>query len=336
MGEGRSLRHGGRLKAAMERHGGEATDWLDLSTGISPFAYPFTPPGSASFKRLPEAADVDSLLAAARRAYGVPNETALVAAPGTQALIQLVPRLFEPGRASVDTMGYQEHGRCWSLAGHRVLEKQDVIAAVLDDDSVQFASIIHPHNPLGSFADTENVVAAAGALASRGGLLVIDEAFCDASPERSFLDAIPNGALVLRSFGKFYGLAGVRVGFAAGEAGLIDRIAAHLGPWAVPGPSIEIAAEALRDREWQARHSRRIAKISSQLAEGLSGLGFELVGRTELFVTARRANATDVEQRLAEQRILVRGFDQDPFMLRFGLPADMDAMTRVLAALGEI
>ncbi|MEN0087659.1 MAG: threonine-phosphate decarboxylase CobD [Pseudomonadota bacterium] len=327
------LRHGGGLQAAMSRYGGARKDWMDLSTGISPYPYPFGDVSPEAYARLPEQYELDQLLLCARQAYQVPDELQIAAAPGTQALIQLLPSLLTKGKALVDDLGYQEHGRCWRLAGHDLQEAADPLATALDDPRVRYATIIHPHNPSGAWADPQAVEMAAQALAARGGLLVVDEAFCDGTPERSFIPRLLAGAVVLRSFGKFYGLAGVRVGFAVGPPDLIERLQSHLGPWAVPGPAIEIARQGLADDTWRIEMISQLAQHSSRLADVLQANGFEPFGQTYLFVTARHANAAQIEEKLAEQCILVRGFDQAPDLLRFGLPATDEQFERLAAAL---
>ncbi|MEM1365133.1 MAG: threonine-phosphate decarboxylase CobD [Pseudomonadota bacterium] len=333
MGDHTTLRHGGGLDDAIRRYGGRRADWLDLSTGISPFSYPFAPPAAATYERLPEQHQLDALLAAARAAYQVPDDGGMVAAPGTQALIQMLPTLMPLGKVVVDPLGYQEHGRCWRLAGHEVVEADDPLSAALDNLDVRYATIIHPHNPSGAWADAKLVFEAAEALFARGGLLIIDEAFCDGAPDRSFVPSLPAGAIVLRSFGKFYGLAGIRVGFAVGAPQLTERLAVQFGPWAVPGPALCIARGALADSAWRSAISARLLRSAQLLAAALEEAGFELVGMTDLFVTVRHPNAVAIEQHLAERHILVRGFDQATALLRFGLPIDDHERQRLVQAL---
>ncbi|MEO0496244.1 MAG: aminotransferase class I/II-fold pyridoxal phosphate-dependent enzyme [Pseudomonadota bacterium] len=332
MVDGERLRHGGGLQVAMERFGGNRSDWLDLSTGISPFPYPFSPVTEGAYTRLPEDHQLAALLDSARLAYGAPQHSAVAAAPGTQALIQLLPSLLPLGRAVVDPVGYQEHGRCWRLSGHELAEAHDPVSAVFSDGAVRYATVIHPHNPSSAWADLGRLVEAAVELERRGGLLVIDEAFCDSKPARSIVPSLPTGALVLRSFGKFYGLAGVRLGFAICTPDLADKLAAHLGPWAVPGPAIEIATQALCDETWRRGMSEQLERLSAHLADGLVELGFELVGRTDLFVTVKHAQAKAIEGSLLEQHVLVRGFDQAPDTLRIGLPGSDGVLQAFMGA----
>ena len=117
------LEHGGGLDRAMALHGGRREDWLDLSTGINPVPWPVPELSVDSWHRLPDSGAEARLLAAARRAYDVPDSLEIVAAPGTQALIQALPRLLAGDTATIlcgEAGTYGEHEHCCETAGRRV------------------------------------------------------------------------------------------------------------------------------------------------------------------------------------------------------------------------
>ena len=314
---GQAIEHGGALDRAIAEFGGRREDWLDLSTGINPRPYPLPEISSDAWHRLPDRDAEARLIAAARRFYAVPDALEIVPAPGTQALIQALPRLL-PGDTATILRGeagtYGEHEHCCAGAGRKVR-----FAASPEDVAGDEALVVlvHPNNPDGQCRDREALAGLADTL--RGGVLVVDEAFCDATPEASVIPAMRDNVIVLRSFGKFFGLAGVRLGFAVCAPELAERIRAWFGPWAVSGPALEIGMAALCDAPWIEATRNRMESDSTTLAKLLEENRFSVVGRNALFVTVRHDNAMDVAQALARLNILVRSFADRPSLLRFGL-----------------
>jgi cobalamin biosynthetic protein CobC len=313
--------HGGDLGEAARRFPDAPRPWIDLSTGINPVSYPVPELPESAWTRLPGRAAEEALLEAAAARYGVPSKAMIVAAPGTQALIQLLPRLVPRSRIAIVGPTYQEHQACWSRAGHEVR----LVPSLEDSDVVV---VVNPNNPTGRlFAPAE--------LAKVKGLLVVDEAFIDFLPrEMSLAGDLPERAVVLRSFGKTYGLAGVRLGFAIAQRDMASRIRAELGPWAVPGPALEIGRRALNDGAWLRAARERLVADSARLDGLLRKAGFEIAGGTLLFRLARHPSATIFVQRLGQQGIHVRFFPAAPDQLRFGLPGNDEAFRRLAAALG--
>jgi cobalamin biosynthetic protein CobC len=313
--------HGGDLGEAARRFPDAPRPWIDLSTGINPVSYPVPELPESAWTRLPGRAAEEALLEAAAARYGVPSKAMIVAAPGTQALIQLLPRLVPRSRIAIVGPTYQEHQACWSRAGHEVR----LVPSLEDSDVVV---VVNPNNPTGRlFAPAE--------LAKVKGLLVVDEAFIDFLPrEMSLAGDLPERAVVLRSFGKTYGLAGVRLGFAIAQRDMASRIRAELGPWAVPGPALEIGRRALNDGAWLRAARERLVADSARLDGLLRKAGFEIAGGTLLFRLARHPSAAIFVQRLGQQGIHVRAFPAAPDQLRFGLPGNDEAFRRLAAALG--
>jgi len=321
--------HGGALDRAIARFGGARADWIDLSTGINPWPYPVPEIPADAWTRLPDAAALDGLTLAARAFYNAPGDAAVTVAPGSQALIQMLPRLVPRTQVAVVGPTYAEHARCWALAGHDVQAVEDV-----DESTAAILVLVNPNNPDGRQWAPARLSALAERQAARGGLLVVDEAFAEVVPPVSLVpQAGMPGLIVLRSFGKFFGLAGLRLGFAFGPAELIGRMTAAFGPWAVSGPALEIGRVALSDRDWVRAMRTRLAAAAPSLDAILAAAGLEPIGGIDLYRLVRIAAAGGLADRLGRHHILVRRFDGQPDRLRFGLPPDEDATVRLRAAL---
>jgi len=324
--------HGGDLGRARALFPAAPEPWIDLSTGINPIPYPVPALPLSLWQRLPAADDEAALLAAARNAYRVPAEAGIVAAPGTQILIDLLPRvvpdLIRAGPVAVLGPTYAEHALAWRKMGATVVEA-DTLAQAADAATVV---VVNPNNPDGRLLSVSELAALAARCAARGGLLVVDEAFCDFTPEASLVPALPPATLVLRSFGKTYGLAGVRLGFAIGEANLVSALRDAMGPWAVAGPALAIGVQALADAAWLAQAGAARAADAARLDALLAPRG-EIIGGTALFRLLATPEAPALFAHLGGRGLYVRRFQADPTRLRFGLPGDAPGWARLEAAL---
>ncbi|WP_431856513.1 threonine-phosphate decarboxylase CobD [Azospirillum sp.] len=324
--------HGGDLDAARAAYPTAPEPWIDLSTGINPWPYPLPAISDTAWTRLPGRGEEESLRAAAAAYYGAPSAAHAAAAPGSQALIQLLPRLRAPGRVSVLGPTYAEHARAWAVAGHTVRT-----VGRLEDLDGDVAVIVNPNNPDGRVVGRADLFALAERFAARGGWLVVDEAFADVVPEAGITDAVDRpGLVVLRSFGKFFGLAGVRLGVALAAEPLAAAIRDAVGPWAVPGPTLAIATQAFQDGAWIAATRRRLSAEAAGLDGALAGLGFTVIGGTPLYRLARHTFATPILNALGRAGVLVRRFEDHPEWLRFGLPPDDDAQRRFVSAVQDV
>jgi len=317
------LEHGGGLRAAAARYGITLGDWLDVSTGINPQGWPVPPVPPTVWQRLPEIDD--GLETAAAAYYETPH---LLPVAGSQAAIQALPRLREPGRIGVLHPSYAEHAYAWRQAGHQVdplLTDQLETAA----DRLDALVLVNPNNPTGQHFDPTLLLNWRARLAQRGGWLVVDEAFMDATPESSLtIQAGLPGLIVLRSLGKFFGLAGARVGLVLAEPVLRERLQDVLGPWPVSGPSRWTATQALTDRDWQMQTRLRLEQSGKRLADVLQRQRLPVAGGTGLFQWVPMPEADFWQDALARRGVLVRRFT-DPPGLRFGLP-DTEAHWRRL------
>ncbi len=317
-----AIAHGGMLAAARRRWPDAPQPWIDLSTGINPIPYPVPPARSEDLHRLPEPEALVAVQSAAADAYGVDPDM-VVAAPGTQILISLLP-LFCPA-PTVAVLGptYAEHAASWVAAGARLT----------DVESAHSVVIVNPNNPDGRRYAPAELVDLAQRLGERGGHLVVDEAFVDLEgPGLSVAARLPcHGLIVLRSFGKTYGLAGLRLGFLLADPGLARRVRMSLGPWAVSGPALAVARIALADAAWRDAAALRLDRDTRRLEALLVAAGCRIIGGTRLF---RLVGApAEMHERLARAGILTRAFAEAPDRLRFGLPGDLQAWERLERAL---
>jgi cobalamin biosynthetic protein CobC len=315
------IAHGGGLIAARRRHPTAPAPWIDLSTGINPVPYPLPALPPAALSRLPEPEDVAALEAVAAAAYGAPDAALLVAAPGTQSLIHLLPRLIPARRGGGLGPPKAAHAAAGRLAGAAVREIDSLDRA----GDAQAVVVCNPNNPDGRRHPVAVLLAQAARLADAGGLLVVDEAFADLDADpggESLVPALPrDGLVVLRSFGKTYGLAGLRLGFAAASAALARRIRAAQGPWAVSGPALLAGRLGLADAPWRAAAAARLAVDGARLDDLLAGAGCTKRGGTPLFRLVAHPDAAGLADLLGDAGILVRRFAAQPDWLRFGIPA---------------
>ena len=324
------LPHGGDLAAARRRFPDAPEPLIDLSTGINPHPYPLPPLVPDLFTRLPEPETLERLAATAARAYGAAADE-VVPGPGTQSLLAPVFALVVPGRGAILGPTYAEHARVAAVVGHCVEEARSFDALAGAD----LAVIANPNNPDGRLTSREALLALAAQKHRHGGLLVVDEAFAEVGPPGlSVAPEVGRGNLVaLRSFGKFYGLAGLRLGFALAPAPLAARLRAALGPWPVSGPALAAGEAALADAAWIKAMRETLARKAARLDRLLMNAGLEVVGGTSLFRLVHAPAAGALADHLGRAGIVVRRFAEAPTSLRFGLPADEAAWQRLAAAL---
>jgi len=306
--------HGGRLAAAAARFLNAPTPWIDLSTGISPWAYPVPDMDQSVHCRLPEPEKLRRLEAAASHAFGVIDPAEVVAVPGSDIAIRLLAALFPGRRSAMLTPIFAGHRAAWPSAAEIAIT--DMIAGEYDQ-----LILANPNNPDGRIVPPHR-------LRKLHGQLIVDEAFADTDPAISLLPG-RGGAIVLRSFGKFFGLAGIRLGFVVADIPVAQRLRALLGDWPVSGMAIEIGLAAYQDQQWQNDHRTALNKAAVRLDEMLEPGGLAIVGGTSLFRLAAHDRAGELFEHLARSGILVRPFKADDRQLRFGLPANEAAWERL-------
>jgi cobalamin biosynthetic protein CobC len=318
------LEHGGNLDLALRRFGGRAEDWMDLSTGINRQSYPLPELALRHWRALPSRSDTESLHEMARQAYA--TKAPVLAVAGVQAAVQMLPRLYRPGRARILAPTYNEYRALLSAAAWGVEEVTDLDALAGAD----LAVVVNPNNPDGRRHDPNKLLA----LLPHVGRLVVDESFADPVPHLSLTSqAGRSELLVLRSFGKFYGLAGLRLGFVLGSEADVAALAAMAGPWPISGAAIEIGRRALMDRKWADATARRLARDTLRLDGMARAIDWTVVGGTLLFRLYQTGDAVVAQERLARAQIWSRMFKERPGWLRLGLPGNEAEWSRLACAL---
>ncbi|OLS50811.1 threonine-phosphate decarboxylase CobD [Rhodovulum sulfidophilum] len=323
-GQDRGRDHGGDLSGAMARFGGTEDDWIDLSTGINRVPYPAPPASAAALCDLPGRAAIDRLSAAAQGAYG--TDWPLLPLAGAQAAIQLLPVVAPEGAVRVLGPTYNEYAGAFEAVGRAV----ETVVAAEALAGAGLAVIVNPNNPDGRRLAPE----ALRAIAATVGVLVVDESFADPHPELSLLPGpCPENVLVLRSFGKFYGLAGLRLGFVLGSEALLGPLAGRAGPWAVSGPALEAGALALADAGWRADSRARLSAETARADALAEAAGWRPLGGTALFRLYETEDAAEAQARLARSWIWSRIFPYSAGWLRLGLPGSEAEWDRLEEAL---
>lgn len=303
--------HGGDLDRAMREYG--VGDWLDLSTGINPVPYRVRDLPDHAWTRLPTRTEIAALETVAAQLYETP--ASVVALGGAQAAIQLVPRLLQPGRACAVGPTYNEHAAALHAQGWDV----SIVTDLADGAGADLLTVVNPNNPDGRAWSPEALLE----MRDKVGLLIVDESFADTEVGLSVaptIDLDENRVVVLRSFGKFFGLAGLRLGFAITGAARADQFRALAGPWAVSGPAIAVGRTALADLAWHAETRHRLMGDAAVLDNLTKQAGWHLVGGTPLFRTYETPNARAVQTLLAQQHIWSRIFPYSETWVRLGLP----------------
>ena len=324
--------HGGRVDLAASLYPSAPKPWIDLSTGINPVPWPVGPIPLARYHRLPLASEIAEMAEAAATAYGLPANAEMLPVPGSEMAIRLLPRMIGPGRVGILAPTYGSHALAWREAGADVHELAGLPDP--DQDDCKTLIVVNPNNPDGRVIARAELATFALKWTASGRRLIVDEAFADVRPELSMLalPELPVGTMVLRSLGKFFGLAGLRVGFVVVSEPDATAWRQLLGDWPVSGPACEIATAALRDTNWIAATRTRLAADRKRLDGLLGDAGLRLLGGADLFRLFEAPDARDLLDHFARAGILVRGFAGTSRHYRFGLPADEAAWRRLEAA----
>lgn len=294
--------HGGGLDAAIIQYGGPKGYWIDLSTGINPESYPATGTDARDWATLPDETATSDLLDAARNFWQVPAESAILAAPGLSALITRLPTVLAGNTFDIVDRTYNEYSAAFT--DNRWVKS---------DKNPAVAIHVHPNNPNGELWS---------ATPDTAPMTIIDESFCDTRSELSRVNlcAMP-GTLVLKSFGKFWGLAGLRLGFAIGQQDTIDLLSQSLGPWPVSGPALSIGTRALQDHAWAEKTRKRLEVDASRMDRIFTEMGAKIIGGTTLFRLYQVNDAEALQSQLAKSQIWTRIFPYSKTWIRIGMPA---------------
>lgn len=299
--------HGGGLDAAIAQYGGTRDDWIDLSTGINPRPYPLPDLPLEAWTALPDQGAVDALEAAARDFWMVPDKASVLCAPGASALIANMPRLLPEGRAQISQRSYNEHEAAFRAAGWEI-----------GANGAEARVVVHPNNPTGLMWSGQDETPGARPL------MVVDESFCDIALGNTHVREMTTqpGVVILKSLGKFWGLAGLRLGFAIGDPHHISKLREMLGPWPVSGPALRVGRAALEDMGWANATRQRLTVDVARLDATVQMKGAELIGGTALFRLYQVENALKWQKKLARGKVWSRVFPYDETWLRLGLPPE--------------
>jgi cobalamin biosynthetic protein CobC len=329
------MKHGGDLSDAIALYGGAIEDWLDLSTGINPEPWPVDARLlTNALHSLPARADEEALIDVARQVYRVPKDAEIVAAPGVQALIQWLPHLLCEGDVAILGPTYSEHAQSWQRAGRTTVE----IGNMKDlPQAIRHVVAVNPNNPDGRIALPADLILCAEEMKRRNGWLIIDESFADIDPSLGcarFCADLP--IVVLRSFGKFFGLPGLRLGFLIADRRIASLFKDALGPWSVSAPALIIGTAALADRAWADASRAKLALMAQRFDEVLITAGLKIIGGISLFRLVHHPDAKALHEKLAQRQIWCRRFDGFDDRLRFGLPRNDRDLSRFKEALSSL
>jgi cobalamin biosynthesis protein CobC len=335
---GRFAHHGGRLCVARSLFPDVPQPWIDLSTGINPHAYPAPRASARERNRLPEPTELARLEEVAATAFNVADPARVLATGGTENALRLLPYVVSLSSAVIAGPTYGSHADAWQRAGAEVRTVPD--SELLDHAGTNSAmSVVNPNNPNGRLLAREQLLSLHAALDRNGGMLIVDEAFGDLEPQHCVSDVAGSDAaprmIVLRSFGKFYGLAGVRLGFVIAAPAIATRLRRLVGDWPVSVDALRAGLAAYEDDDWARRMRSRLSTAAQRLDRLLVSSGMQIAGGTSLYRLARATNARARFSHLISHGVLVRPFDYDATLLRFGLPGSRDEWRRLAKALKE-
>jgi cobalamin biosynthetic protein CobC len=333
---GRFAHHGGRLCVARSLFPDVPQPWIDLSTGINPSSYPAPRASARERNRLPEPTELAKLEALVAASCNVADPARVVATGGTENALRLLPYVLKLRAAVIAGPTYGSHSDAWQRAGAETKVVADAQLAAHATAGVSL-TVVSPNNPDGRILPREQLLSLHDGLQAGGGVLIVDEAFADLEPRHSVADLAGTERaprmVVLRSFGKFYGLAGVRLGFVIASPVIATQLRHLLGDWPVSVDALRAGLAAYADHAWAERTRERLSRAATRLDKLLVAGGMSIVGGTSLYRLARAPNARARFTQLISHGILARPFDYDATLLRFGLPHSSTDWRRVADAL---
>lgn len=311
-----AFRHGGRLHEAMAAYPDAPGPWLDLSTGINPEPWAGPRASVEALTRLPDPRDLAALETVAAKAFGVDDPARVVAVAGAEAGLRLVVGMLQ-GRAALVGPIYGGHTEAWGGRGMAV----PALDQARDADVLV---LVNPNNPDGRQVARAELEALARSRSAAGRWTIVDESFGEVAPELSVADLAIERLIVLRSFGKFYGLPGARLGFLILNKALAAKLRLVLGDWPLGADALALGLGAYADTGWRAQARVRLAAQARALDGVLAGAGLTVLGGCDLFRWVEAPDAHGLFARLCAQCVLTRPFSDRPDRLRFGLPSEKD------------
>ncbi len=320
-----NIQHGGDIDLAIKKYGGQRADWIDLSTGINRTSYPWQENVKVELRDLPSNKLLRSLEKAASRAYKVAEDKDTAAVQGAQQIISLLPICLK-NYNSVAILGptYNEYEKAFKSSEI----KAETVSEVSKLSSSDIAIVVNPNNPTGKVIAEEIL----NDLSKKVRILIIDESFKMFSSRR--IQKFDN-VIQINSLGKFFGLAGVRLGFVSGPSNFIKSVRGMLGPWPVSSIAAEIGKIALNDQAWISQMEKILLEGSDVLHRACNRKNWKLIGKTNLFHTYATSSSLKVEKQFAAHYIWIRTFDYSETWVRLGIPTSKYEWTRVRQALNQ-
>lgn len=271
--------HGGNIADAVNRYGIRERDIVDFSSNISPLG-----PSSAAIRSAKKALAYgdrypDQSLSELRRTiaryFGIKPEH-IVCGNGSTALIHLVPQIYRPKRVLIPVPTFTEYAAAALKAGAEVVPYQlkekdgfrvDPIEMAFAFKGIDMAFLCNPNNPTGRVVQKNEMMEIVQYALQEKVTLVVDEAFMDfVESETIVKDAVQTSHVIcIRAFSKFFGMPGLRVGYAVCGEEIASVLNAGSEPWPVNIPAQFAAIAALND--WG--HIKRTLKIVTRERERL-------------------------------------------------------------------
>jgi len=312
------LEHGGKLDHHLDLYGGDRSDWIDLSTGINNSPYPIPKIPKWVWECLPDERLNENFKDAARDFWKVPKSAEITTANGTSPIISILPSIFRRGNIDIYHPTYNEYKAAFTKSGWKI-SKNNASARVL----------VNPNNPDGKYWSSTDIL-------SNDKLTIVDESFCDLTPEKSLIKFSDQpGVVVLKSFGKFWGLAGLRLGCAIAAPKTLKKLQSMLGPWPASGPALFIGVKALNDKNWANNNVKKLDNLASKFDDILLKNSIHIMGGTSLFRLIKIKNAEKMKNYFAQNHILIRTFSYSNEIARIGIPKNEKQRLKIETILNE-
>ena len=319
--------HGGDLDIALAKYGGHLKDWLDLSTGINRISYPWKLKNDISLQNLPRKKTIENLSLAASKTLKMDKGTLTLSVGGAQSAIQFLPLLFR-GNNSVKILSptYNEYENCFRNFGFNI----EKVYNFSDLKEAQIAIVVNPNNPTGKWYTEQELET----LSKKVEYLIIDQSFHSISSRKT--QKLKKNIIRINSFGKFFGLAGIRLGFVSGPFEIIKSLEKLVGPWQVSNFALDIGLQALTDSKWIFTAEKTLMQSSQNLKDLFVPVNWKLIGDTFLFHTYSTENAKKIEEQFAMEQIWIRTFDYSDKWVRIGIPGKEEEWERIKKVIGKL
>ena len=313
------IEHGGNLDKAISFYGGKESEWIDLSTGINPNSYPIPKLSISDWRSLPTKTEIKDLESIIKSKQKISSEIIMV--PGAQMAINFLPFLLkgEGTEVRILTPTYNEYNYCFTNTGFKVNSCQKFNQLFNSD----IAIIVNPNNPDGKIYEINELFE----LSKSVKILIVDESFIDSVECDSIVNQLNedvSNIIVIRSFGKFFGLAGLRLGYVFSGKEIIRKFKRFFGPWQISKMSVKIATIAFSDDVWIKKTKNNLNEKANAIDNLMKKINWKITGGTNLFRLYSTSNSDLAQKLLAEKFIWSRKFSYSKKWIRLGIPNERD------------